>query len=500
MKNKFIGLKDKFAKLKEIDFRQKKTQIIVFSTILVIGVVSLIITNAATKSISLDISTAKVFNENGNAYVSNGIINFESTPPPLNTNEHLQSILNTTFRNKNHDNSPFINTPSASLPTDDSSPLLGPRTDYLNNPGNNPENHFSNADDQDGGGEFRTSCEFSHFAYDDPLVYPNQPRKSHLHMFFGNTHVNAYSTYDSLINSGSSTCNGQELNRTGYWVPATFDAEGYVRIPERVVLYYKGYGLAKKGCCSNGENSAGAEAYPERMALVVNKFAAEVSGEGYNLGCSSNVVSDVMTGGSNRSISPICKGDGLWNEPLHKTFAHILKFPNCWNGQDPSNWNNFNFGAGSWFYSGCVYNPPFTRVFPNLEYKVHYPLNGPETTAGWFLSSDVDKTTFTKNPGGSTIHADWWGGWNKKINQEWLENCVRKDATATDDGPDCGMGYLSDGGNNRNTNPLPGRALKFRPQFTGGYRVHASEIYNQLCKPYTNRPYTKPEDAAWCTP
>ena len=68
-------------------------------------------------------------------------------------------------------------------------------------------------------GFFRVTCEVSHFAYDDPIVFPGQPGAAHLHMFFGNTEANAYSTFDSLLNTGTSTCNGQDLNRTAYWVP-----------------------------------------------------------------------------------------------------------------------------------------------------------------------------------------------------------------------------------------------------------------------------------------
>jgi hypothetical protein len=34
-------------------------------------------------------------------------------------------------------------------------------------------------------GNFRFLCRASHLAADDPIVYPNQPGKSHLHHFFG---------------------------------------------------------------------------------------------------------------------------------------------------------------------------------------------------------------------------------------------------------------------------------------------------------------------------
>ena len=91
-------------------------------------------------------------------------------------------------------------------------------------------------------GNFRTFCGFSHLSYDDPIVYPGQPGASHLHMYFGNTGANAHSTYQSLRSSGSSTCQGGPLNRTGYWVPAMHNAAGRVVVPEYFELYYKGNG------------------------------------------------------------------------------------------------------------------------------------------------------------------------------------------------------------------------------------------------------------------
>ena len=40
-----------------------------------------------------------------------------------------------------------------------------------------------------------------HFGYDDPIVYPGQPGRSHLHMYFGNTEVDAFTTTERLVDS-----------------------------------------------------------------------------------------------------------------------------------------------------------------------------------------------------------------------------------------------------------------------------------------------------------
>src|SRR5436190_8376748 len=54
-------------------------------------------------------------------------------------------------------------------------------------------------------GVFATLCRFSHEAPDDPIVYPGQAGKSHLHTFFGNASTDAASTYDSL-RASDTTC------------------------------------------------------------------------------------------------------------------------------------------------------------------------------------------------------------------------------------------------------------------------------------------------------
>ncbi|MGI9599141.1 MAG: DUF1996 domain-containing protein, partial [Acidimicrobiales bacterium] len=354
----------------------------------------------------------------------------------LNYRSNLDMIRAVSVRNKNHDGSPHRNTPSASLNLQS---LYGPRSEYLGNPGGNPEQAFPVAQ----GGQFRTGCEFSHFAYDDPLVFPGKPGASHLHMYFGNTDVNAFSTYDTVLNSGSSTCNGQELNRTGYWVPAMFDGNGNVRIPERVVLYYKGEGLAR------GKS----EIYPAGAALIATEnlntkpeSQGGVSGK-YTFVCSDKYSTN---GGASANTVPSCNGSAT------AVLEMNVKFNQCWNGKNPADWENFRPPANSWYSSNCT--GEFSHTLPNLEYFVNYRVEPGENTSNWFLSSDVDPTSFgaSKATGGSSSHGDWWGGWNEQVNQMWIDNCVNYRSGAPSG---CGFGYLTDGGTNGSA-PVAGPALK----------------------------------------
>jgi len=389
----------------------------------------------------------------------------------------------TSYRNTNQDNSPYTNTTSAQLPVES---LYGPRTDYLNNPAGNPEQDFP----VDEGGQFREGCEFSHFAYDDPLVYPGQPGKAHLHMFFGNTDANAYSTYNTLLNSGSGTCNGMELNRTAYWAPAMFDSNGNVRIPERIVVYYKGEGLA----------NSKAEPYPEGAGIVANQNINTLdNGRGGAAGKFNFICSDQFSGASEPASNtmPACDGNrfldayGVTDTP-HVVLEMNVKFPQCWTGSNPGDYaNSYHIPTeGSWYFSKCD-----DHTLTNLEYFINYRVAIGENTAGWYLSSDVNPQTLAKDKvSGASTHADWFGAWHRNTMQMWIDNCVK---FRTNEPSGCGFGYLTNGGPDGN-NPRPGPALKYRKQYTGPEKVPAQTLFKDLCK--TTRQYTGPTSAAYCTP
>lgn len=422
---------------------------------------------------------------------------------------NLDMIRAQPIRNRNHDNSPYRNVPQASLDISDGSPLLGPRSAYLNNPNGNPEQSFP----VPAGGQFRIACEFSHFAYDDPLVAPGQPGGAHLHMYFGNTDVNAYSTYQTLRDSGSSTCNGQELNRTGYWAAAMIDGDGNVRIPERVVVYYKAEGVAR----------GKVQPYRAGMANISPAGAgvAEVAGSGG--GAAGEVeykCSDNFSGGSFATATgriPNCNGSqfGAGSYPGHRVVLEMeVKFWHCFDpGRSDSDigaWVPAGSGRGHWFYGNCDGagggpTSPAYETYPHLSYFINYVVEPGEDTSDWFLSSDVDPNSVTgtpqlrANPGG-THHADWWGAWHPDINREFVDNCVNyADGAASG----CGFGYLSNGGPNGNS-PAGGRALRYRPQYdrpgdSGTVKVPLESLFAQLCAPLgPSHNYSTPMSGAWC--
>ena len=77
-----------------------------------------------------------------------------------------------------------------------------------------------------GAGNFRVSCQYSHFSYDDPILKPGQQGAAHLHMFFGKTNADYNTNKDNIASSGGGTCNGFALNRSAYWTPALLNKSG----------------------------------------------------------------------------------------------------------------------------------------------------------------------------------------------------------------------------------------------------------------------------------
>lgn len=456
-RSKRMTTKKKAGKLSLFASFNKKRGLVLALAIVVIGVVVLSLSHAASTTEAEDWAqspagsvTVKSDIAGGAASSGGKYVKFSpASAPTSNYQSNLAKLIASPFRNKNEDNSKFLNTPSAQLPVQE---LYGPRTDYNGEISNLDPNGIGK-----GIGIFRATCDFSHFAYDDPIVYPGQSETAHLHMFWGNTHSNGYSTFDNLMNSGGSTCNGQELNRTSYWMPALIDGNFNVRIPNYIKIYYKSYGG------SVGKTVT----YPDNMMLVSNP-ADFMSGESMGFSC----------GGA---LTPAIPADCTGNMQMN------VRFRNCWNGQDPSKYKtNYAMALYSWYSGVCPADFPIH--LQNIEYLVDFTVGGGNTSS-WFLSSDVDRATSTvAGTRGATIHGDWFGGWHKGTNQLWVDRCNNVAST------DCETGYL--GGRLPSETQYP--ALKFRKGFYNGVNSYpGKDLYKAICT-NTAKTITKPTDLAYC--
>lgn len=279
-------------------------------------------------------------------------------------------------------------------------------------------------------GQVRTVCQYSHMAFDDPIVFPGQPGRSHLHMFFGNTGVNANSTATSIANTGAGTCLGGTINRSGYWVPAMIDTtNGRPILPgSDFFVYYKvGYW---------GVDSAQVKPFPAGLRMIAGDANATEPPGGlpngqnprFEFWCTDS--SHANAYGNGKSI-PTCRpGDRL------NTF---IAFPQCWDGvnlDSPDHKSHMAYAFGNFPGSptaGC----PASHPVPLVEISFNFHWNVPSTsdTSRWRLASDRASTSI---PGGYSFHADWFNGWKPEIVEIFTRRCLNEFR-------DCGVGDLGDG-------------------------------------------------------
>ncbi len=244
-------------------------------------------------------------------------------------------------------------------------------------------------------GNFRMACAYSHFSYDDPIVFPGQPGRSHLHMFFGNTAVDAYTTTDSLVNSGGGSCNGFELNRSGYWTPAVLDGQGNAVVPDSIILYYK------------TKDPSSTVAMPQGLKMIAGNPRNEDFTAGQRLGWSCG-----SSGHSYNISNRIPTNCG--NDPINA----YIQFPFCWDGQNLDSSDHISHMAFTSDHQSCPASHPVR--LPQITILLYFP---PGDSSSWYLSSDRSGG-FNTGPG-ATLHADWFGGWNDEAMNLWIDGCIR---------------------------------------------------------------------------
>lgn len=270
-------------------------------------------------------------------------------------------------------------------------------------------------------GAFRFFCTPSHNAYDDPIVFPGQPGKSHLHTFFGNTAANANSTYRSLRTSGDSTCNNM-LNRSAYWIPAMMTPAGMVVMPNYVSIYYKRRPDSDPACQREG---IACIALPRGLRYIF----------GYNMSDSAASSATEFICDNNNTVTGPFKTipEAAKTCPVGAMLGARLSAPSCWNGHDLDSADHRSHMAfpsyGNWGYEKCPSTHPY--VIPTFTLGAFYKVDGSLDRSGdmsptantWYLASDRMAGMPWQTPG-TTLHADWFGAWEDSVVKLWTDHCV----------------------------------------------------------------------------
>ncbi|MEO5495029.1 MAG: DUF1996 domain-containing protein [Sphingomonas sp.] len=279
-------------------------------------------------------------------------------------------------------------------------------------------------------GAFRFLCAPSHNAFNDPIAYPGQPGKSHLHTFFGNTLADANSTYASLRTTGNSTCNALP-NRSAYWVPAMMNGSGKVVMPDYLAVYYK--------------RMPASDPRSQTLATACVKLPR---GLRYIFGFNMLDPASTPTDTSKRWWN--CDGAGavsghfasikeaLAGCPVGSRLGVVLVAPDCWNGKDLDSPDHRSHMAYR-FYDGSGPNPVCPKTHPYIvpQFQLGAWYTTDATASNWYLSSDRMPGMAPSAPG-TTAHADWFGAWEDSILDLWTANCIDKLLSCT--GGDLGQG------------------------------------------------------------
>ncbi len=260
-------------------------------------------------------------------------------------------------------------------------------------------------------GNFRTVCDFSHMAFDDPLVFPGQPGRSHLHTFFGNTGTTGNSTPQSIATTGNSTCRGGILNRSAYWVPAMIDTRNGAPLrPKDGGFYYKtGY---------RGVVPSTVRPFPEGLRMIAGDAGNSAPRDFFFYSCHSD-------GGT------FMDGPSIPNCPVGTEVWQSIIFPQCWDGVNLDSPDHKSHMA--YANNGCPASHPVP--LPEITFNIVYPVTEANAPLRWRLSSDNYSASM---PGGYSAHADWMNGWRADIMQTFVNRCDRE-------ARDCNSHLLGDG-------------------------------------------------------
>jgi hypothetical protein len=264
-------------------------------------------------------------------------------------------------------------------------------------------------------GAFRIECGFAHMLNDDPIVFPGQQGKSHLHTFFGNVNANYASTTESLRLGGNSTCKGGIMNRSSYWVPAMIDTYTHKPIApssrRAALMYYK---------------HATVNVIPRGLKMIAGSMLRTTPSTDGNQSFQCNELY-----ASTKNYIPTCASGGL--------ISMQVDFPNCWDGKNldsPNHKDHMAYAADSYVTNNtCPATHPVR--LPQVSIIVYYDVT--DTTRGtswWRLASDnYDPSTAYA---GYSSHADFMMGWDETFHKGIVDNCINKQK-------DCHAHLLGDG-------------------------------------------------------
>jgi hypothetical protein len=243
---------------------------------------------------------------------------------------------------------------------------------------------------------FSVKCIITHSAADDPIVFPRQPGRSHLHDFFGNASVDATTTTGSLVGAASSCLKGMgEVDKAGYWTPALLNGGRAVRgsaDDQRIDAYYSVIG-----------KSVPVRPFPFGLRMVAGDAK---STRPQSVGVTSFDCVRFPNGGeitARNAAIPTC--------PRGSYVSARVMFPSCWDGR---NLDSADHKAHMAYPTReqCPASHPVS--LPTLSMRVR-----------WKAAMGIASSRLSLSSGGQfSMHADFWNAWSPSVQQWLVANCL----------------------------------------------------------------------------
>ena len=285
----------------------------------------------------------------------------------------------------------------------------------------------------------RFGCAVSHFSYDDPIVFPDQPGRAHLHQFTGSPSADAFSTPESLDTTERSTCQSGINNRSAYWSPAMFNESGEAMLPEFNFFYYKTFLMGQtpkvldEGVVNRIPNGFQMLARSDTKNAGTGPFGVfekrdwPRAGE-HKTGLSISFPSCVAVDADGEPVLDFRDMPGDLAEQVNSHVAY------------PGGVRSEMIEANN-----CPQSHPY-RI-PTLQLKMYYDV---PIDSGWYLASDdVERTRLPESdpdhlPSGHSLHADYFAMWDADT-MDALVECVRIGESCNFPGQPSDAGFNSDG-------------------------------------------------------
>lgn len=233
--------------------------------------------------------------------------------------------------------------------------------------------------------EFQANCSVSRSILpDDPIVFPNQPGRSHMHTFLGNTTTNANTTLASL-QAGNTSCLAPG-DKSAYWMPTMYKGDTPVLPVGLQVIYYKTGVL----------DYTSVRPFPPGLRFVVGDPKAtpaeflEGAFEGWECGESYN-----------NATFPMCPGNAQLNVRYQA--------PSCWDGihlDTPNHKSHMAYPVNE----RCTASHPV--AVPMLEFKMAFPA-GSDTSNVRLASGEA-----------YSFHYDFYNAWDPATLKALVNQCI----------------------------------------------------------------------------